>query len=361
MKHYLFEGIENFRDVGGYETPYGETHYGVLFRSGRLTDATSKDVQKIKDLGIKTIVDLRSDDDKKKYPSKTYEDPSFKTILLPVNGNGRVPTNRLDQIDSYLEMLDDAPKAKAIYDAILYSEKPVLLHCNAGKDRTGLFIALILLANGVSFEDVNADYLLSFPLVPKLTEHTKKCHSDFSPIIYTPSLGFLERVMKSFYKKYKSFAGYFEKIGFDKSEYGLLCSLLGKQEQRYGAVVFKGNDILLEHMQYGHYSLPKGHIEKEDKDGVACAYREIKEECDIDVLIKNPNHSFSIAYSPFYGISKRVTFFLANYTSGNLKAQPEEVTELSFVTKEEALKKLTFQTDKDVLLWAYKEKELKNL
>lgn len=358
MKHYLFEGIENFRDVGGYETPYGETQYGVLFRSGRLTDATPNDIQKIKSLGIKTIIDLRSDDDKKNHPSRTFRDPSFKTILLPVNGNGRVPANRLDQIESYMEMLSDAPKAKAIFDAILYCEKPALLHCNAGKDRTGMFIALILLANGVSFEDVNADYLLSFPLVPKLTAHTKKYHSDFSPIIYTPSLGFLDRVMVRFYKKYESFEGYFKKIGFDKSEYSLLCSLLGKQERSFGAVVFKGQDILLEHMRYGHYSLPKGHIEKEDKDGLACARREIKEECGIDVSIKNPDETFSIVYSPFYGISKRVTFFIAEYAEGKLKPQKEEVSDLRFASKEEAFQKLTFQSDKDVLAWALKEKKI---
>lgn len=358
MKHYLFEGIENFRDVGGYETPYGETHYNVLFRSGRLTDATPNDLNKIKSLGIKTIVDLRSDDDKKRYPSKTFEDPSFKTILLPVNGNGRIPTNRLDQIESYMEMLEDAPKAKAIFDAILYSEKPVLLHCNAGKDRTGMFIALILLANGVSFEDVNADYLLSFPLVPKLTEHTKKYHPDFSPIIYTPSLDFLKRVMSRFYKKYKSFARYFEKIGFDKSEYDLLCSLLGRQEQSYGAVVFKGQNVLLEHMKLGHYSLPKGHIEKEDKDGVCCAYREIKEECDIEVSIADPKETYSIMYSPFYGVSKRVTFFIAKYLGGELKPQPSEVSNLAFVSKEEAFEQLTFQTDKDVLAWAFEKQKI---
>lgn len=349
MKHYLFEGIENFRDLGGYETPYGETSSDVLFRSGRLFDATEKDLQKIKRIGIRSIIDLRNDEDKSKYPSKTSQDPSIVTYLLPVNGNGRIPTGRLDQIESYLEMVEDPKTARPIFKTIVDAPKPLLIHCNAGKDRTGMFVALVLLANDVALEDIEADYALSFSLLPKLTAHTKKHHKDFSPVLYTPSLGFLERVLRKFFKKYKSLDGYFYSIGLSSSDVRSLHSLLGKQERSYGAVVYKDGRILLEHMCLGHYSLPKGHIEKVDKDGLACAKREILEETGLTIDIPNPQDSFDIVYSPFYGILKRVTFFRAFYLSGNIKVQQEEVIDASFVTTEEAMKKLTFESDKETL------------
>lgn len=349
MKHYLFEGIENFRDVGGYDTPYGETSSNVLFRSGRLFDATENDLEKIKRIGIRSIIDLRNDEDKAKYPSKTFQDPSIKTYLLPVNGNGRIPTSRLDQIESYLEMVEDPETARPIFETIVHATKPLLIHCNAGKDRTGMFIALVLLANGVALEDVEADYALSFSLLPKLTAHTKKYHKDFSPVLYTPSLGFLERVLQRFFKKYKSLDDYFRFIGLSQSDINSLHSLLGKQERSYGAVVFNNDRVLLEHMRLGHYSLPKGHIEKEDVDGLACAKREVLEETGLRIDIPNPSHLFDIVYSPYYGILKRVTFFQANLLSGEIKAQKEEVTEASFVTPEEAMKKLTFESDKETL------------
>lgn len=58
-RFYTFEGIENFRDLGGYECDYGETQFGVIYRSATLKGATKKDVDKIASLGIKTILDIR--------------------------------------------------------------------------------------------------------------------------------------------------------------------------------------------------------------------------------------------------------------------------------------------------------------
>ena len=70
-------------------------------------------------------------------PDKTSLDSRFNTVFLPVNGNGRAPSSYEDGIDSYLEMLEDPLKARNIFKAIINSPKPLLLHCTAGKDRTG--------------------------------------------------------------------------------------------------------------------------------------------------------------------------------------------------------------------------------
>ena len=135
LRHYLYEGIENFRDIGGYETPYGATSYGVVYRSGFLFMATKSDLDKLNGLGIKTIIDLRNAKDKADYPSRTLTELKIHTIFCDVNGNGRVPTSRLDQENSYMEMVEEPITAKAIFSALAHSVKPVLIHCNAGSRR----------------------------------------------------------------------------------------------------------------------------------------------------------------------------------------------------------------------------------
>ena len=59
MRSVNFEKIMNFRNLGGYECTYGETAFGVLYRSGRLFGASVSDINKLYSLGLKTIIDIR--------------------------------------------------------------------------------------------------------------------------------------------------------------------------------------------------------------------------------------------------------------------------------------------------------------
>ena len=60
-RHINLEKIKNFRDLGGYECRYGETSFGVIYRSARIDLASEDDKRKLTQLGIKTILDLRDD------------------------------------------------------------------------------------------------------------------------------------------------------------------------------------------------------------------------------------------------------------------------------------------------------------
>ncbi|MCI1734874.1 MAG: tyrosine-protein phosphatase [Bacilli bacterium] len=231
LRRVPFKKIENFRDLGGYQASYGETAFGIVYRSGSLSDATDKDVATLKSLGIKTVIDLRSDDDKLTKPDKTANDPAFKELLLPVNGNGRIPKNKRDQIASYLEMLTDHEKAKAVFDVLLNSPKPLVIHCSAGKDRTGTFIMILLLANGVPFHDVNADYLLSFAYLSRLTRISKKDHPEFPKVIFTPDVYFLKKVMEAFDKIYGTIHHYFEVLGYTPDQIAELEHLLEAKKE----------------------------------------------------------------------------------------------------------------------------------
>lgn len=124
-----------------------------------------------------------------------------------------------------------------------------------------------------------------------------------------------------------------------------------KFEYSYGAVVYRIKDgrteFLIEHMRLGHVSLAKGHIEKGETEE-QCALREIKEETNLDVSL-NTDFRHTIQYSPKPGILKYVTFFLASATSDKIVSQPEEVSYTEWVSPENAIEKVTFDTDKETL------------
>jgi protein tyrosine/serine phosphatase/8-oxo-dGTP pyrophosphatase MutT (NUDIX family) len=351
LRRVPFEKIENFRDLGGYAASYGETSFGVVYRSGTLADATENDIERMVSLGIKSVLDIRSENEKKAKPDKTASDPRFTQYELSVNGNGRVPVSRLDQIDSYLEMLEEPVQARQIFLTLAHCDKPCVIHCSAGKDRTGVFSFILLLANGVPFHDANADYLLSFPYLTRLTRETKRNYPNFPKPVLTPSITFWKRVMARFNKKWGTVDQYFASIGISEDDAILLENLLGKQEKSCGAVVFHGNDILVEHMKKGHYSIPKGHVEKEDPNEQGTALREISEETGLYVKIL-ANDRYLIDYSPKPGVAKRVVFFIAESKETKTVCQEEEVSGIYWLSPNDAVRTVTHDSDKKIIIWA---------
>lgn len=350
MKHILFEKIENFRDLGGYNARYGETSYGVIYRSAALNFASPKDVRKLRELGIKTIIDLRDDLSKAEYPDPKVH--GAKEILLPVKGNGRVPSDRDDMIEAYMEILSGREEAHKILITLAHCEKPCVIHCSAGKDRTGVFSALILALNGVPFEEINADYLISPAFLEILRAQTKIHCPDFPVDVLYPNIDFLKDVADRFKARWGTVNRYLKWLGFDYDDTRLLKCLLGKQEKSCGAIVFNEGRILVEKMRHGHYSIPKGHVESFDESEEGTALREIKEETSLDVTIRGKKKK-RIVYSSFEGISKEVVFFIADSLTRDTKPQPEEVEEILWCTKEEALRLLSHKSDKSVVRWAY--------
>ena len=124
------------------------------------------------------------------------------------------------------------------------------------------------------------------------------------------------------------------------------------KEVSCGIIVFDNNKVLLIKHKGGHTSFPKGHVEKGETLKVT-AKRETKEETGIDAEIKG-NICFINTYVPKEGYEKDVLFFIGEKIGGELKPQLEEVSFCDFFTKEEALEKLTYDIDKEILEEAYK-------
>ena len=349
-RFYTFEGIENFRDLGGYECDYGETQFGVICRSATLKDATKKDADKMASLGIKTILDIREKKARAEQVGLVEKDPRFKVITFDINGEGRIPLDYEDGVNSYIEMLEDPSSVRSFLRAILHEEKPLLFHCNAGKDRTGVFAGLLLALAGVDFRCINADYMASYPLLEQSTIRVKKESPNLLPeVCLNPNIFYLRDVEKKFKETFGTLDSYLEDIGLDEDEINGLKNILGEQEKSCGAVVFKEGKVLVEHMAMGHYSLPKGHVEESDGgDEKKTAAREIKEELGLDVTFI-PGFRYTTDYSPFPGKFKRVVWLAAYAKPGEITTQKGEVQDAYWLSPADAVRVLTHQSDREVL------------
>jgi len=161
------EGAVNFRDLGGYETLDGHrTRWRVLFRADGLGELTEGDLAMMAELGIRTVVDLRS----------TYEveNSRFNVAAHPVDFHHFPFIDVLPDVEEwdrrpgllgaqYKEMLIDAmPQIRGALEVLAEKgAQPAVFHCTAGKDRTGLLSALLLSLLGVPEDVVVADYALS--------------------------------------------------------------------------------------------------------------------------------------------------------------------------------------------------------
>jgi protein-tyrosine phosphatase len=163
-----FTGASNFRDLGGYPTTDGGmTHWGRLFRSDALHDLTENDVVLLREVGLRTIIDLRTAFEVERSGRGLLEGEPADYINLSVinedRGESQGAPAPLDEslANRYLWYLETGREALAaaldiIGDARSY---PVVFHCAAGKDRTGVLAALILDIVGVERDAIVEDYV----------------------------------------------------------------------------------------------------------------------------------------------------------------------------------------------------------
>ena len=120
-----------------------------------------------------------------------------------------------------------------------------------------------------------------------------------------------------------------------------------KYEKSCGAIIFDNDKVLVIKQVKGHWGFPKGHVEKGETE-IETALREIKEETNLDVEI-DEKYRYIERYSPEEGIEKDVVFFIANKVGGEIKVQEEEVTETEWLSPEEALERVTYESSKSIL------------
>ena len=171
-RHIPLEGVFNFRDIGGYETTDGRrVRWHRVYRSGHLGGLAEADAGILARRRVLTVVDLREREECESDPDRLP--PGARTV--------RCVDDKTEPLKTWYHMLAGAtsgvPFMKAFYEDIhglavrlrpffqalleLPGDEALLVHCMAGKDRTGVGIALLLSALGVPRETITADYLLT--------------------------------------------------------------------------------------------------------------------------------------------------------------------------------------------------------
>jgi protein-tyrosine phosphatase len=172
VDEYFMKTIHNFRDCGGGATSDGRRmRSGRVYRSGTLDDANAADLRMLQAIGLRTIVDLRAPREKKQelphldgvrridvpieLENRTRE--KIQPLMTKPGAEGEV-VEVLKQM--YRDLADEAwPQAGQLFQILLNADVyPVLIHCRAGKDRTGFMCALVQQAIGVERAAIFQDY-----------------------------------------------------------------------------------------------------------------------------------------------------------------------------------------------------------
>lgn len=170
MSWVEFEGIDNVRDVGGLPLrDGGRTRSGVLLRSASLHFATAADVARlVGKFGLRLVLDLRTPREIDRDGPSPVAAAGVETVALTFIGESReyLPETGDDTdplLRNYLGYLGDHPTnvVTAVRHLAAADAGPALVHCAAGKDRTGTLVALVLDAVGVERPAVVADYARS--------------------------------------------------------------------------------------------------------------------------------------------------------------------------------------------------------
>lgn len=171
------DGVHNFRDYGGYEGAEGaRVKTGLLWRSAQHGDASDADLQAIHDLGIVHVIDLRGPIERDSKPCRRHDDFAGQVWTYPEETAGLAL--HTEAADGVVTAAEARAAMVRLYDGIAFRENlvpmlrlyfellhradgPSLVHCVAGKDRTGFAVALAQHVLGVSREAIMDDYLLT--------------------------------------------------------------------------------------------------------------------------------------------------------------------------------------------------------
>ena len=165
--------VINFRDLGMYSTANRVAiRRMTVFRSATLSHLEDDDIRALRHLGVKTIIDLRTPEEQE-LDGVVSSHVGAQLRTLPLLTSLWVPPQAADSVEylaaRYIEMfLECTSRLADIIETIVREPGPVVFHCMAGKDRTGVVAATILDLLGVADETILHDYTLSEPEMPRL-------------------------------------------------------------------------------------------------------------------------------------------------------------------------------------------------
>jgi protein-tyrosine phosphatase len=238
-RHIPLEGITNFRDFGGYVAGGRRLKRGVLYRSAQHSRATDADLAQLAGLGVKVVVDLRRTSEREREPSRRWDGFDAEVIESDVS-RGEAGDWRSFMADGdityeachrymvhFYEGMPFLPRHVDLYSryfqALADSDGAMVVHCAAGKDRTGVICALTHHLAGVGDEDLVEDYMLTnkaqniearLPAIREaIAKDTGQQPSENAlRAILSVSPDFLESALTAMKARHGSLDGYLEQV-----------------------------------------------------------------------------------------------------------------------------------------------------
>jgi protein-tyrosine phosphatase len=231
-RHLNLSGASNFRDLGGYPGRDGRiVRWRQIFRSNHLGHLTEADIEALRPLGLKSPFDFRGSEERAAATCGLAEIavhslPIEPTVVAALRarlaaGVALSPADALDVMrDSYRNYVRyNTPNFRALFAHLLEDRAPLVIHCTAGKDRTGFACALILHALAVPEEVIAEDYLLTNRFYRRDPGASGDLPDDVKQVLGSVEASFLAAAFEAISADYGDLESYFsEGLGLGAGE-----------------------------------------------------------------------------------------------------------------------------------------------
>src|ERR1700688_1724391 len=237
-RHFNLAGASNFRDLGGYPGKDGRSvRWRQIFRSNHLGHVTAPDIEVLRGLGLKSAFDFRGTEERVgalcgieeiTVHSLPIEPTGVATLRArAATGVALSPADAVDVMrDSYRNYVRyNTPCFRALFSHLLEDRAPLVVHCTAGKDRTGFACALILHALGVPDEVISEDYLLTNRFYRRDPSGSSDLPGEVHQVLGSVQSSFLAAAFEAIDTDYGDLENYFsEGLGLGAQQRAALAS-----------------------------------------------------------------------------------------------------------------------------------------
>ncbi|WKA25849.1 tyrosine-protein phosphatase [Bradyrhizobium roseum] len=231
-RHLNLSGASNFRDLGGYPTADGRAvRWRQIFRSNHLGHLTEEDAAVLRQLGVRSAFDFRGTEERAAavcgMPEITVHslpvEPTVVAALRAIVASGTpLSTDHAIEVmrDSYSGYVQkNTPHFRTLFAHLLEDRAPLVIHCTAGKDRTGFACALILHTLGVSRDTISEDYLLTNRFYRRDPNHSTDLPDEIREVLGSVREAFLAAAFEAIDADYGDLETYLrDGLGLGKAE-----------------------------------------------------------------------------------------------------------------------------------------------